>query len=419
MTTTATRVFAARLAGLAVFDPNGDPVGRVRDVVVTLRLPGDAPRVLGLVIEVQRRRIFVAMGKIKSIDVGQVVMHTGRLSLKRFEQRVGEVLVLTELLDRKVRILGSNTEVSLVDCAITEGRRDWLLTHAAVREGRRRGQVLTLAWDEVSGFNLDAGDQGAAHMLAAFEKLRPADLATVMHDLSDKRRNEVAAALDDERLADVLEELPENDQVEILDSLEEERAADVLEAMAPDDAADLLSELPADKAQALLDLMEPEEAEPLRRLLSYGDYTAGGMMTTEPVIMQANATVAEALAMVRNEDLTPALASQVYVVRTPTETPTGKFLGTAHTQALLRAVPSSMVSTILDTDLTPLSADSPLSEVTSHFAVYNLVAAPVVDSEGRLIGAVTVDDVLDHLLPPNWRGRAGEAVDPTRPVHHG
>ena len=421
MTTTATRVFAARLAGLAVFDPNGDPVGRVRDVVVTLRLPGDPPRVLGLVIEVQRRRIFIAVGKIKSIDVGQLVLTTGRLSLKRFEQRVGEVLVLTELLDRKVTVLRSGTEVTLVDCAITEGRRDWLLTHVAVREGRRRGHVSTVAWDEVSGLNLNPGEQGAANLLAAFEKLRPADLANVMHDLSDKRRAEVAAALDDERLADVLEELPEEDQVEILDSLEVERAADVLEAMAPDDAADLLGELPAHKAEALLDLMEPEEAEPLRRLLSYGDYTAGGMMTTEPVILQANATVAEALAMIRNEDLTPALASQVYVVRTPTEVPTGKFLGIAHTQALLRAVPSSLVSAIIDTDLNPLPIQAPLSEVTSHFAIYNLVSAPVVDPEGRLVGAVTVDDVLDHLLPPNWRGRPTEGAELTdgKTVSHG
>ena len=122
----------------------------------------------------------------------------------------------------------------------------------------------------------------------------------------------------------MLEELPEDDQVEILAALEAERAADVLEEMAPDDAADLLAELPPETAEALLALMEPDEAEDVRRLLSYDEDTAGGMMTPEPVILPPDATVAEALAHVRNPDLSPALAAQVYVVRAPLETPTGQ-----------------------------------------------------------------------------------------------
>lgn len=405
MTTAPARVFTARLAGLAVYDPNGDLLGRARDVVVALRLGASPPRVLGLVLEVQRRRIFVPMGRIKSMDAGQIVLTTGRVSLKRFEQRVGETLVLTELLDRKVTLLRSGQEVTLVDTAMTQNRGEWLLTQAAVREGGRRGRVQTVGWDEVSGLHLEGEGQGAANMLAAFEKLRPADLATVMHDLSAKRRGELAAALDDERLADVLEEMPEDQQVAILDSLENERAADVLEAMSPDDAADLLAELPIHKAEELLELMEPEEAAPVRRLLSYADETAGGIMTSEPIILPPNATVAEALARVRNRDVTPALASQVYITRSPTETPTGKYLGVAHLQRLLREVPSDLVSMALDSDIDPLKTDASLVQVTRHLATYNLVAAPVVDGEGRLVGAVTVDDVLDHILPADWRDR--------------
>ena len=161
-----------------------------------------------------------------------------------------------------------------------------------------------------------------------------------MHELSAKRRAEVAAALDDRRLADVLEELPEDDQVEILGKLDADRAADVLEEMGPDDAADLLGELPPEQREQLLALMQPEEAAPLRRLLSYADNTAGGMMTTEPVIVSPDATVAEALAQIRNSDLNPALAAQVYVCRPPNETPTGRYLGTVHFQRLLREPPA-------------------------------------------------------------------------------
>ncbi|MDT7572718.1 MAG: hypothetical protein QOE05_2892, partial [Actinomycetota bacterium] len=213
----------------------------------------------------------------------------------------------------------------------------------------------------------------------------------------------IAAALDDERLADVLEEMPEDEQVELLGGLEDERAADVLEAMAPDDAADLLGELPAAEAQRLLELMEPDEAEPVRQLLAYADNTAGGLMTSEPVILPPNTTVAEALARIRHADLPPSLAAQVYVVRPPYETPTGRYLGTAHFQRLLREPPSTLISSVVDTNIDPLGADCPLAEVTRHLATYNMVAVPVVDSEQRLLGAVTVDDVLDHLLPADWR----------------
>lgn len=404
---TGSRVFVARLAGLPVFDPNGDQVGRVRDVVVALRIGRDAPRVLGMLVEIQaRRRIFVPMGRVTSIEPDAVLLSTGTVSLRRFDQRPGETLVLAELLDRRVTTLGQDAaEVTVVDAAMEQTRTEWLITRVAVRKGkaRRRGELVQLAWDEVTGFSVAEGDQGAANLLAVFEKLRPADLAGVMHDLSGKRRAEIAAALDDERLADVLEEMPEDEQVELMAGLEDERAADVLEAMAPDDAADLLGEMQPEDAARLLDLMEPEEAEPVRQLLRYSDDTAGGLMTSEPVILGPGTTIAEALARIRHPDLAPSLAAQVYVVRPPYETPTGRYLGTAHFQRLLREPPSTLISAVVDTDIDPLAPEVTLGEVTRHLASYNMVAAPVVDSENRLIGAVTVDDVLDHVLPAGWR----------------
>ncbi len=409
---TSTRVYVARLAGLPVFDPNGDQVGRVRDVVVALRIGTDAPRVLGVAVEIQaRRRIFVPIGRVTTIDPEAVVLASGTVSLRRFDKRPGETLVLAELLDRHVTLLSTGEQVTVLDMGMERVRTgDWLVNRVAVRRtggsglrGRRRGEVLQVDWNEVSGFSLPEDGQGAANLLAVFEKLRPADLAGVMHDLTGKRRAEIAAALDDERLADVLEEMSEDEQVELLGGLEDERAADVLEAMAPDDAADLLGELPAAEAERLLQLMEPDEAAPVRNLLAYSDDTAGGLMTPEPVILPPNATVAEALARIRNSDLSPALAAQVYVVRPPYETPTGRYLGTAHFQRMLREPPSALISAVVDTDIDPLPADCPLADVTRHLASYNLVAVPVVDSEQRLLGAVTVDDVLDHVLPSGWR----------------
>lgn len=420
-----TRVFTARLAGIAVFDPAGDQVGRVRDVVVALRLGSLPPRVLGLVVEVAPRRpVFLPITRVTVVEADAIVFD-GRLNVRRFQQRASETLVIGELLDRTVRLCDSGDPVTVVDVAMEPTRtRDWLVTKVAVRRGRagrhglrRRGELVVLDWNAVEGFSAVEHGQGAAGVIAAFANMKPADLAGIVHELPEKRRTEVAVALDDERLADVLEELPEDDQIEILSKLEADRAADVLEAMGPDDAADLLGELPVEQRERLLTLMEPQEAAPVRRLLTYADDTAGGLMTTDPVVVPPDATVAETLARIRNPDLNPALAAQVYVCRPPTATPTGRYLGTVHFQRLLREPPPALVSGIVDTELDPLRPTMSLEAVATFLATYNLVAGAVVDENGHLLGAVTIDDVLDHLLPEDWRetvmdAAAEEGADP-------
>lgn len=349
------------------------------------------------------------MGRVTGIEPGAVVLSSGTVNMKRFERRPSELLVLGELIDRSVTVLDGGRAVTIVDVGMEQNRsRDWVLTKLAVRTAgarltRRRGQLFQVAWGEVDGLAVTEAVQGTDTLVAMLSDLRPADVAAALQEMPGKRRVELAAALDDERLADILQELPEDDQVALLGSLADERAADVLEAMDDDDAADLLGEMSSADQQRLLELMEPDEAEPVRRLMTYGDYTAGGLMTSEPVVLLPDTTVAEALALVRNPELSPALAAQVFVVRPPQATPTGRFLGTTHLQRLLREPPSALVSGICERDPAPLRADATIDKITRHLATYNLVAAPVVDEHDRLLGAVSVDDVLDHLLPEDWR----------------
>jgi len=407
-TQSTSRVFLARLAGTAVFDPNGDPVGKVRDAVATLRTNNQPPRILGLVVEVPlRRRVFVPITRVTSIESGAVVI-TGIVNMRRFESRVGEHLVLGDLLNKSIVILEGNEDVIVEDLGMESNRAgDWFITRVHVMKRgkgiRRKGASSTLRWDEVRGFEAPENDQGTSQLLSTISNLRAADLAAVIQDLAPKRRVEVARALDDERLADVLEEMDESERVALLIELEGERAADVLGEMDPDDAADLLREVGAERAQELIDLMEPEDAEDVLRLMTYEDYSAGGMMTTEPLIMSADDTVADALAVVRQGEISPALASQVFVTRQPLETPTGRFVGMVHYQRLLREPPATLLASLVDTDTQGLSPEATLNEVSSYLASYNLLSVPVVDANERLLGAVTVDDVLDHLLPDNWR----------------
>ena len=402
------RVFLARLAGTAVFDPNGDQLGKVRDAVATLRSNNQPPRILGFIVEVPpRKRIFIPITRVTSIDNGHVII-TGLLNMRRFEPRTNEISVLSEMLDRSVTLIETNEKVTVEDVGMELSKTgDWFIEKVHVmRRGiglRRRGASSTVTWNEISGFTINETNQGVSNLLGTLSNLRAADLASVLHDLTVKRRAEVARALDDERLADVLEEMNEASRVELLAELEGERAADVLEEMDPDDAADLLREIGQEKAQTLLALMEPEDAEDVQRLMHYEDYSAGGMMTTEPIVLTADSTVAEALSRVRLSEVAPGLASQVFVCRQPLETPTGRLMGVVHIQRLLREPPATLLGSILDSDIAPLAAETPLSEVSSYLASYNLLAVPIVDVNERLLGVVTVDDVLDHLLPENWR----------------
>ncbi|MEH3129812.1 MAG: CBS domain-containing protein [Mycolicibacterium neoaurum] len=419
-----TRVYAARLAGMVVLGPDGESVGRVRDIVVSISIVRQQPRVLGLVVELlTRKRIFVPILRVTAIEPGTVTLSTGNVSLRRFSQRPGEVLALGQILETRVRVDDPDLEqlagmdVVVVDLGIEQTRtRDWMVTKVAVRPQRRLGRrsnVYSVDWKHVHGLTpsgLAMPDQGVAQLLEQFQGQRPVQVADAIRDLPAKRRFEVVNALDDERLADVLQELPEDEQATVLRQLKTDRAADVLEAMDPDDAADLLGSMAPADAEQFLRRMDPEDSEDVRRLLSHSPNTAGGLMTSEPVVLAPDTTVAEALARVRDPDLTPALASLVFVVRPPTATPTGRYLGCVHLQRLLREPPAALVSGIVDTDLPSLRPDEPLGALTRYFAAYNLVCGPVVDEENHLLGAVSVDDVLDHLLPDNWREHEGEPV---------
>src|SRR6185369_2199775 len=199
---TTTRVYIARLAGLNVFDPNGDQVGRVRDAVARVPTAEAPPRVVGLIAEIaMRRRIFLPVGRITAMESDAVVLGTGTLNLRRFEKRPGEILVLEELLDRRVTINESGRAATVVDVAMESDRSgEWSLTRIAVRELSsrlgRRGHSHQLEWSEVTGLIGEADLQGTASILAVLDNMRPADLANVLQDLSDARRVEVAAALD-------------------------------------------------------------------------------------------------------------------------------------------------------------------------------------------------------------------------------
>ena len=398
---TGSQIFTSRLKGRPLLDSEGLTIGRIRDVVI---LPGagkEPPRALGLVVMLQRRRIFVNLGQIAEISVEGAHLHGGAVELDRFTRRTGEILA-SELYGHHVE--GG----TIVDVAISPSERQragWEVSALAVSHGislLNHGPEI-VPWDRHP--ELIKTDP-LAEQLAKLRELRPADLATAVEELPPTRRSQIAAALDDEQLADVLEEMPEQDQVRLLASLGLERSADVVEEMQPDDAADLLAEMPAEQRERLLTAMKAIQAEDLRRLLRYGPKTAGGLMTSQPLIVTPDTPVAEVLARIRDPDTPVTSAAQVYVCEPPMVTPTGRYLGSVGFQRLLRRPPSILVGQCVEASVF-VRPDLTERDLAARIAAYNLVSVAVCDDGGRLVGAVTVDDVLDHLLPADWRRTGG------------
>lgn len=390
-------VFTSRLTGRRLLDSEGLVIGRVKDVVLAPAYGVDPPSAIGLVVTLHRRQIFVSLGRVAEVSVDGISLEGSSVDLGRFRRWAGEILA-SELYDRKVDG-GVVLDIGIVRSADGVG---WELATLAV--GQRRGLLrqpsVVVPWIK----HRELFDTGVSSQIAGLRDLHPTDLAGVVESLPAAGRRQLADALHDEELADVLQEMPEADQIGFLAGLGVERVADIVEEMEPDDAADLLAAMSPAERQQLLGEMPPERAADLRRLLSYEATTAGGLMTSRPVVVTPEVPVAEVLARIRQPGTGLSLAAQVYVCESPSVTPTGRYLGTVGFQRLLRELPSAPVGQCIESSGF-IRTDLPEREVAARLAAYNLVAVAVCNDAGRLVGAVTVDDVLDRLLPAKWRKR--------------
>jgi predicted transcriptional regulator len=396
-------IYAFRVMRLPLLDAGGAAIGRIQDLVAVPGRPGTPPRIVGFVAESQRRRIFVNANRVAELGSEGARLRSWDVDLSPFKPRPGEVLIGADVIDRKV---GDETVSDVGLRAVDDGRnRRWEIVK--VRLGRRnllrrRTSYRLVDVDEVPGLFASVSEMAAE--AARLRDMHPSEVAAVVRALPLAQRRQLAEAMDDERFADLLEELPEAEQVRLLEGLDLDRLVDVLDEMEFDDLADLLGEMPGEQRLRILEAMDHDDADVVRRLLSYEKATAGGMMTPKVIVLGPTASVADALAQIRQSDWVVSIAAQVFVCQPPFMPPTGRFLGTAHVQRLLRETPSLELRHCVSDDpvVSPDVTDRAVAEL---LASYDMLAVAVCDEAGHLLGAVTVDDVLDRLLGVGWRQR--------------
>src|SRR5918912_1295898 len=372
-------LYLSQILGRPLRDVEGERVAAIKDVIV--RLGEDHPPVTGLVARYGRRDFYLPRARIARMDEHGAQLISDTLDLRPFARRDGEVPLARDVLDKQLIDVDGKRVVRVNDVQLIETGGEWLVTGADV--------TLTGLWRRLTPHNF----VGTNH---------PVEIARLTEALSRHHGSEVIEALDDETAAETLEEMHAEDQARIIGDMEEERAADILEHMSPDEAADVLGDLPEEKAEDLLELMEHEEKADVQELLPYEDDEAGGLMTTEFVVLPKHITAGEALARLREMAETPNMIYYLYVVE---EEGSWKLCGVIALRSLILPDPSEPLSAAMRDEFQYERPQDPARDVAERIAEYNLLALPVVDDAGDIAGIVTVDDAMEYLLPKDWRQR--------------
>jgi CBS domain-containing protein/sporulation protein YlmC with PRC-barrel domain len=404
-------LYLSQAIGRPVRDKLGEPMGKVADLIVAI---GDRyPPVTGLVVKTGGREIFMHWHSVASLDAGGATLSTTAIDISKFRQRENEIRLGQDLLDRQIVDIDGRKVVRVNDLRLDEVEGALHLVAVDVgpsgllRRMGMEGPWRTLArglrrevperyidWEDVDPLERTIASVKLRVPHKGLAELHPADLATIIDQLGRDDRVGVIESLDDEAAADAIGEMEPDTQVDILEDLEPERAADILEEMDPDEAADLVADLSEESREEILGLMERGEAEEVQELMTYGEYTAGGIMTTEFVAVPAELTAAQTIDRLR--EIEPNAETIYYVYVTDAE---GRLVGVLSLRDLIVAKPDRPISGFMYEEPVAVQTDASQEEVTEVVARYNLLAVPVVDAQGHLEGIVTFDDAIDTLLP--------------------
>ena len=400
----------------AIYDSNGDRIGRVQDLVA--RLGNDAhPPIVGAVIRIEGRDLFVPIKKMGGLREGKMTFEGKRLDLRRFERRPGELLLAEDLLSRHLinlvrgrLIIANEIEIAEMEgkwevVGVDPGRRPFFRRILGTNLGQRIDADAIVDFASIEPF---VGHVPSARLRIPYRKLaklHPAQIADLVEQASHEEGEEIieAVGLDRELEADVFEELDTEHQLEFLEDRTDVDAARLLSRMEPDNAADLINEIDQDRRLTILESLPADQQSKVRHLLSYNADTAGGLMNPDFVSVPATARVAEALNAVRSSNVPGESLHVVFVLDE-----NGQPIGASSLAPLVRARDTDLALSVARTQLTHVHPEWDMHRVARKMSDFNLTVLPVLDAEhGKMIGVVTVDDLLEELLPQGWRREFG------------
>jgi CBS domain-containing protein/sporulation protein YlmC with PRC-barrel domain len=414
-------IHLSSVAGSALLDSAGDRLGRVDDVIVRMDHGHGLPPVVGLEARIGGREMFVPIERVQELGPDAVQTATTKLNLAQFERRAGELLLRSDVLDHSMINVATARLVRAreVDLVCEDGAwrvagidpslrpRLWRLLPRRFR-GHDTEHKQFIPWSDIQPFVAHVPTSRLKLATRRLRGLHPAQIADLVEAASHEEGEEILEAVgeDKELEADVFEELDDEHQVEFLRERSDKEAAEVLSHMASDDAADLLLELDQERRLPILNQLPAAKQRKIRSLLGHNPSTAGGMMNPDFISVPSDATAGEALARVRASELGPQQTSIVCVVDEQ-----GKLVGTLSLAELVRASPDQQLGSVSDSPLPAVAAEADLPDVARVMSDYNMIAIPVIDADGKPEGIIAVDDVLEQLIPEEWRWRAGAARD--------
>ena len=414
-------IHLSQLLRSPVLAPSGEAVGRVEDVIVRLRGNDEYPLVTGIVAGVGGRRVFIGSGTIREYATDRVVLAKNKIDLRGFERRDGEVLLRADVLGHRLIDVAAVELVRAYDVELEDTGEGWVLAQLDTRRPPRlfglikgSGGHAARDWKAFEPLIGHAHTDAVRRLSGRFGGFKAADIADLLEEADKAEGGEILDRVhsDPELEADVFEELDPEKASRLLDGMPDDEVAALLGRMRADDAADAIADLRQSRRRRVLDLMPAPQRIKVITLMGFNPESAGGLMNVDFVSCAATATAGSALALIAAAH---GLQSEA-LVKTHVLDEDGRLVGVVSVIKLLQAEPGDHVGALMDSDPVRVSADADLTDIALLMADFNLYSIPVVDEQDRVLGVVTVDDVLEATIPEDWR-RRDPAPRPAREVH--
>ena len=415
--------FLSEIIHKPVIDLDGGRIGTLEDLIATSPSEYIHPKIVGAVIRTENGKIIIPYSDLAVLLAPAIPLSRRMTDIKSYSPGSQDFYLVEDVLDKQIidtddvrvvrvndvelvrvngAIIASNVDIGALGILRRVGLEGAFIRLASLMH--KRIHPIFISWDDVELLPSDRTGSGQMVRLKTskerISELHPADLADILADMNHEQSEDLLESLDIEQVADTLEEAEPEVQASLVETMSDEMVADILEEMSPDAAADLLAELSDERSEDLLELMDRDDADDVRKLLSYPEESAGGLMTPGFIAVNMEMTAEMAIAYLRENASEAETIFYVYVIDANQH-----LQGVFSLSDLIMAKPETPVTEFMHRRVVSVGPLASQDEVARIVARYNLLAVPVLDENDVILGIVTSDDALDKIIPTAWKKR--------------